>query len=161
MGTKFRGIKISRFCWNIFIIKIFIGFNFRGFIMGVITMPFSDYCCAMVLVDQWTIDGEGKQHMEFLFSGQWLDKSNEGVPFSSLSCPATARSCVGVASQKFRWDYFFAVWLVPSKTVKFNHPWKFVPIRYIDWSRHFEIGSSLHNYGLRYCEPIISTQPNA
>ena len=53
--------------------------------MGVITTPFS-----MVLVDPWTSDGEGKQHMEFLFSGQWLDESNEGAPFSSLSCPATA-----------------------------------------------------------------------
>ena len=60
--------------------------------MGVITMPFSG------LVVQWYLwisehlsDGKGKQHTEFLFSGQWLDKSNEGVPFSSLSCPATAR----------------------------------------------------------------------
>ena len=45
----------------------------------------------MVLVDQLTSDGEGKQHMEyFLFSGHWLDESNEGEPFLSLSCPATA-----------------------------------------------------------------------
>ena len=55
--------------------------------MGVITMLFSDYSCAMVVVDQWTSDGKGKQHGVSL---QWLDESNEGAPFSSLSCPATA-----------------------------------------------------------------------
>ena len=28
-------------------------------------------------------------------------------------------------------ELFFVVWLVPSKTAKFNHPRKFVPIRYV------------------------------
>ena len=46
--------------------------------------------------------------MEFLFSGQWLDESNKGAPFSNLSCPAMVHvcSCVGVASQKFCRDHF-------------------------------------------------------
>ena len=29
-----------------------------------------------------------------LSSGQWLDKINEGAPFSSLSCPATVNVLV-------------------------------------------------------------------
>ena len=45
--------------------------------------------------------------MEFLFSGQWLDESNEGAPFSSLSCPATAVFLRGRSlTKKFRRDYF-------------------------------------------------------
>ena len=79
------------------------GLKFRIFVVGVITMLFSDNSCAMVLVDQWTSDGEGKQHgvsLQWLdesnegkqhgVSLQWLDESSEGAPFSSLSCPATA-----------------------------------------------------------------------
>ena len=37
MGTKFRDAKILRFC----LLLNFRRFNFRGFVMGVITMPFS------------------------------------------------------------------------------------------------------------------------
>ena len=32
----------------------------------------------------------------FFVSLQWLDESNEGAPFSSLSCPAMARVLVWV-----------------------------------------------------------------
>ena len=63
--------------------------------MGVITTPFSLY-----VMDQWTSDGEGKQHTEFLFSGQWLDKINAGVPFSSLPCPAMVRVLVWAQPHK-------------------------------------------------------------
>ena len=101
--------------------------------MGVITTPFSNYSCVVVLVDHWTSDGKEKQHTEFLFShgGQWLDESNEGAPFLSLSCPAMARVLAWAYSlTKISLGLFFAVWLVPSKTAKFNHPRKFVPIRY-------------------------------
>ena len=77
--------------------------------------------CAMVLVNQRSSDGKGKQHTEFLFSGQWLDESNKEAPFSSLvSITILTKLSMGL---------LFAVWLVPSKTTKFNHPRKFVPIR--------------------------------
>ena len=57
--------------------------------MGVITIPFLDQLCDGThgSVNKY---GEGKQHTEFLFNGQWLDESNEEEPFSSLSCPAVA-----------------------------------------------------------------------
>ena len=78
------------------------GLKFRIFVVGVITMLFSDYSCAMVLVDQWTNDSEGKQHR---VSFQWLDESNEGAPFSSLSCPATACVLAWVYPYKnFAWS---------------------------------------------------------
>ena len=50
----------------------------------------------------------------------------------SQACLAQRRrcSCVGVASQKISPGLFFAVWLAPLKTAKFNHPRKFVPIQY-------------------------------
>ena len=71
--------------------------------MGVITMPFSRL---VVRWYSWISDQvmAKENNTEFLFSGRWLDKSNKGASFSSLSCPAMARSCVGVAPQKFRWD---------------------------------------------------------
>ena len=66
MGANFRGVKF-RVLPKHLNYKVFKGFIFCGFVMGVITTPFSDY------------------------SGQWLDESNEGAPFSSLSCPVTGR----------------------------------------------------------------------
>ena len=33
---------------------------------------------------------ENNTQLEFLCNGHWLDKSNEGEPYSSLPCPATA-----------------------------------------------------------------------
>ena len=96
MGTKFCGVKILRICWNIFIIKflkvlfsrICYGCNYDA-LFGLIVR-------CLVLVDQWTSDGKRKQHAEFLFSGQWLNESNEGKPFSSLSYPSNGTcSCVG------------------------------------------------------------------
>ena len=107
--------------------KIFEGFNFCGFVVGVITAPFSDYSCATVLVDQWTSDGEGKQHTEFLFSG-WTKVTKER---HSRACLAQRRRVFlrGRSLTKFSSGLFFAVWLVPSKTAKFNHPQKFVPLR--------------------------------
>ena len=101
--------------------KIFEGFNFCGFVMGVITAPFSDYSCAMVLVDQWTSDGEGKQHTEFLFSGQWLDESKRKSAILELVLPRDgACSCVGVASQKFHQDYFSQFGWWPRKPRNLN-----------------------------------------
>ena len=37
----------------------------------------------------------------------------------------------GCSLTKISPGLFFAVWLVPLKTAKFNHPRKFVPIRYM------------------------------
>ena len=51
------------FCQSILIIKFSKVLVFADLFMGIITTPFSDY------------------------SGQWFDESNEGAPFSSLSCP--------------------------------------------------------------------------
>ena len=77
--------------------------------MGVITTPFLDYSsCAMVLVDQWTSDGEKKNNTRSFSSvvSGWT-KSNKGVPFLELVLPSNSTCfCMGVASQKFRRDYF-------------------------------------------------------
>ena len=69
--------------------------------------------------------------MEFLFSGQWLDESNESAILELVLLSDGAWSCVGVASQTFRWDYFSRFGWCPQKLQNFYHPWKFAPIRYI------------------------------
>ena len=113
MGTKFRIFAQT-------------SLYFHGFFVGVITMLFSDYSCAMVVMDQWTSDGKGKQHTEFLFSG-WMKVTKER---HFRACLAQQQHVFlrGCSLTKILPGLFFAVQLVPSKTVKFNHPWKFVPI---------------------------------
>ena len=94
MGTKFCGVKILRFLLKhqfskLLISQICYGCNHHALFW---------ISCAMVLVDQWTWMMMKmmmkKQHTKVLFSGQWLDRSNEGVPFMSLSCPATVHVLV-------------------------------------------------------------------
>ena len=66
--------------------------------------------------------------MEFLFSGQ-----------TKVTKESHSRACLSQQWRVFLCGHsltkilpiFFAVWLVPSKSEKFNHPWKFVPIRYL------------------------------
>ena len=124
IGTNFRGVKISRFCQNIFIIKFSkVLFNFHGFVMA--PCPFRIIVVWWYL---WISDGEGEQRTEFLFSGQWLDVSNR-APFLSLSCPAIVCDFVWAWPHKNFARILFMVWLVLSKTAKLNHPQKFVPIR--------------------------------
>ena len=104
MGTKFHGVKISRFFLKHLYYYIFEGVNFRRFVMGVITTPFSG------LVVQWYL----------WISEQVMVKENNTRSFSSVVSgwtkvtkerhselvlpspwPATARVCVGIVSQKF------------------------------------------------------------
>ena len=113
--------------------------------MGVITTPFSNYSCVIVLVDQWASDSEGKQHREFLFSGQWLDEINEGAPFSSLSCLASSHSCVGVASQRFLRDYFSRFGWCPRK------PWNLITLGNLyPYGTHMILWPSV-TLPLKYC----------
>ena len=124
MGTKFRWVKISCFCWNIL---IFEGFNFRGFVMGVIATPFSG------LVVWWYS----------WISEQVMAKENNILSFSpvvsgwmKVTKERHSRACLaqwwcvflrGHSLTKNFAGIFFAVWLVPSKTTKFNHPRKLCP----------------------------------
>ena len=100
MGSKFRVFAETSFYY------IFEGFNFRRFVMGVITTPFSG------LLVQW--------YMYLWISEQVMIKENNTRSFSSVVSgwtkvtkerhselvlpspwPATARVCVGIVSQKF------------------------------------------------------------
>ena len=94
--------------------------------MGVITTPFLDYnSCAMVLAKE-----NNTQSFSSVVSS-WTKVTKEHRSRACLLAQwRHVFLCRGVASQKFRQDYFFAVWLVPLKTAKFNHPRKFVLIRY-------------------------------
>ena len=58
--------------------------------MDVITIPFSGL---VVRWYSWISEQvmTKENNTQSFFSGQWLDESNEGAPFSSLSCPETAR----------------------------------------------------------------------
>ena len=102
--------------------------------MGVITMLFSG------LVVRWyswiSEQVMAKENNTWSFSSVvsgWTKVTKErhfrACFAMALPCDG-ACSCVGVASQNFT-GIIFTVWLVPSKTAKFNHPRKFVPIRYV------------------------------
>ena len=99
--------------------------------MDVITTPFSG------LVVQWyswiSEQVMAKANNTWSFSpvvSGWTKVQRSAI--LELVLPSNgACSCVGVALQKISQGLFFAVWLVPSKTVKFNYPRKFVPIRYL------------------------------
>ena len=84
----------------------------------------------MVLVDQWTSDGKGNNTQSFssAVSG-WTIVMKER---HSRACLAQWQRMFlhGRSLTKNSPGLFFAVWLVPSKTMKFNHPRKFVPIQY-------------------------------
>ena len=98
--------------------------------MGVITTPFSG------LVVQWyswiSEQVMAKENNTRSFSpvvSGWTKVQRSAI--LELVLPSDgACSRVGVALQKISQGLFFAAWLVPSKTAKFNHPQKFVPIRY-------------------------------
>ena len=74
MGTKFRGVKILRFRWNIFIIKFS-----RVLLLQICIRSYGckyhapfQISCAMVLMDQWTSDGEGNNTVSLRWSvGEW------------------------------------------------------------------------------------------
>ena len=68
---------------------------------------------------------------EFLFSGQ-TKVTKESHSRACLAQQWRMFLCGHTCSlTKISLILFFAVWLVPSKTEKFNHPRKFVPIRYL------------------------------
>ena len=65
----------------------------------------------------------------FLFTSQWLDESNElmsAIP--GLVFPS--KGVRGCSLTKFCQDYFCDL-ADATKTVRFNHPQKFVPIQYL------------------------------
>ena len=77
----------------------------------------------------------------------WRRKTTHGVSlqWSKLTKERHSRTCLaqrerrrvflrGRSLTKISPGLFFAVWMVPSKSAKFNHPRKFVPIRYITFS---------------------------
>ena len=91
----------------------------------------------MVLVDQRTNDGEGKQHMEFLFSGQ----TKVTKECQSQACLAQ-RHCMflcGCSLTKISLGVFFCGLAGALETTKFNHPQKFVPIWYAKVRTHFQL----------------------
>ena len=75
MGTKFRSDKILRFHWNSFITgykfsKVYIFADSHTYeVVGVITTPLTGL---VVQRYTWIRYGEGKQHVEFFFSGKGL-----------------------------------------------------------------------------------------
>ena len=94
--------------------------------MGVITMPFSRLVVRWYswISEQVMAKENNTRSFSPVVSG-WTKVTKER---HSRACLAQ-QQCVGVASQKILSGLFFVVWLVPSKTAKFNHPRKFVPIR--------------------------------
>ena len=58
--------------------------------MGVITTPFSRLVVRWYLwISEQVMTKEATQRVSL--QGQWLNESNEGASFSSLSCPVTVR----------------------------------------------------------------------
>ena len=100
--------------------------------MGVITTPFSG------LVVQWyswiseqvMAKENNTQSFSSVVSG-WTKVAKEHHSRACLARPQRWRVFLcGHSLTKILQGLFFAVWLAPSKTAKFNHPRKFVPIRY-------------------------------
>ena len=96
--------------------------------MGVITAPFSG------LVVRWyswiSEQVMAKENNTWSFSSVvsgWTKVMKEHHSRASL---AQRRRMFLHGLTKISPGLFFTVWLVPSKTMKFNHPRKFVPIRY-------------------------------
>ena len=99
--------------------------------MGVITMPFSGLAvqCYSWISEQVIVKKNNTRSFSPVVSG-WTKVTKER---HSRACLAQRRRVFlrGRSLTKISPGLFFAVWLVPSKTAKFNHPRKLVPIWYI------------------------------
>ena len=99
--------------------------------MGVITTPFSGLVVQRYswISEQVMAKENNTRICSSVVSG-WTKVMKERY---SRACLAQRRHVFlrGHILTKILLELFFVVWLVPSKTVKCNHPWKFVhvPIR--------------------------------
>ena len=105
--------------------------------MGVITMPWYSWISEQVMAKETNT----RSFSSVVSGGTELMKERH-----SRVCLAQRR-CVflrGRSLTKISPGLFFAVWLVPSKTAKFNHPRKFVPILYVDYGKYMYVHMLLH-----------------
>ena len=99
--------------------------------MAVVATPFSGLVVRWYswISEQVMAKENNTQSFSSVVSG-WTKVTKER---HSRACLAQRRRVFlrGRSLTKISPGLFFVVWLVPSKTAKFNHPRKFVPIRYI------------------------------
>ena len=114
MGTNFVGLKFCVFAETSLLFN-FKGFNFHGFVVGVITMPFSGLVVRWYswINEQVMAKENNTWSFSSVFSG-WMNVTNESHIQACLK-----RRCIflhGRSVTKISPGLFFTVWLVPSKT---------------------------------------------